>query len=231
MMLRLCRCFFGTISGQLFVGLDNLAVFFTDKRHNVIHSYASVSNGSVKVIRLLKGFLFRQGSNQAGVFFFRKMHPVPADGFFQFNPAFFNIFFPPFFLKPGTDFRPCATGLNNFQPVTGRTFVRVRRAQNFHNFTGFDLIVQRHNPAIYLGANHAVSNLGMNGIGKVNNGRSCRNINDVSFGCKNKYIVRDKIIFNGFYNFLYVICIFLVFQQTANPDNLLFKPGAAGLVS
>ena len=77
-----------------------------------------------------------------------------------------NVFRALFLLKPLPDFGLCLTGFYDFQPVAAGPFCR-GRGENFHDLAILQRAVDRHDFSVDLSADHAVADLRMDVIGKI----------------------------------------------------------------
>ena len=109
---------------------------------------------------------------------------------FQTCLAGSDILLPTLLFEPRTDFRFGFVGLDNSQPCPIRALVGVFAGEDFTNFSGLQLIIQRHHFTVHLAANGLVSDLRMDPIGKVNYRCTHRQGNGISAGCHDHNIFR-----------------------------------------
>ena len=70
-----------------------------------------------------------------------------------------NVLLPALLFKPGADLGARLAGLDNLEPVAARAIAWAFGGDDLDDHTGLQLKVQRHNPAVHLGAGHAVADL------------------------------------------------------------------------
>ena len=153
-------------------------------------------------------------------FLVTQTNDISANFSFQKHFAFGNIFIPPLFFEPGTDFGARLAGFGNIQPISGRTLALLIGSNNFNNFPIFYTVVNGNNPTIRLSPHHTVSNGGVNRIRKVNNRCPCRQIGHISLGRKYKYFIQGKVVFYAGNQFISFSRLPLGIQQLTNPRQM-----------
>ena len=106
--------------------------------------------------------------------------------------ALYNIFFLKFIFKPLIDF---VLGLCTFyhaQPVPAWAF-GILGGQNLHPIPVLDLVINGHQLTVDPGPDHLISHCTVNAVCKVDRGRSCRKVLDLSCRGKAIYTVRKQI--------------------------------------
>ena len=151
------------------------------------------------------------------------MQVVAAQEAFDHLLAFLDVLSPAFFLEPGADLGLGAARLDDVQPVTGRALVRVRRTENLDDLTGADLVVQRDDLAVDLGAVHVVTDLGVDGVREVDDRGAHRDVDDVALRCEDEDVVRHEVGLDGLDDLFDVVGIFLVFEQLADPGKAFLE--------
>ncbi|MNC30052.1 hypothetical protein D3C75_783240 [compost metagenome] len=76
-------------------------------------------------------------------------------------------------------------------------------------------MIQRYNSSIHFGADRPVPNLCMNPEGKIERHRTSRKLYNLTFGCKNKHEVREKVHLQRFNEFLRILGFMLQLQNLA----------------
>lgn len=67
----------------------------------------------------------------------------------------------------------------------------------------------------------------MDGIGKVDNGSTIGDVDDVALRCEDKYIVWNEVRLDGLDDILDVIGVLLALEKLTDPGQTLFKLVAA----
>ena len=73
------------------------------------------------------------------------------------------------------------------------------RSAVFHldGVAGFQPIAQRHHAAVHPRAGEVLSNLRMDAVGEVYNGRALRKIQEVALGGKNEDLFSEEVVLDG----------------------------------
>ncbi len=213
----LCRQNFGF----LFLRAVIFVIFLFDVGHQTNHRYPAEADGGIKIVQIVKPLPCGEIADEFVVFFFRQADIIAAEFALNFQLSFGNVFITLFIFEPRTDFIACRAGFGNREPVARRPFSLLGRGEDFDDFPRFDLIVNRYNAPVHLGADHFVADGGVNGIGEVDNGRAARQIDNVAARGEYKYVLGDEVALNGTHQFLHVARFLLVVEHLANPREAL----------
>ena len=121
-----------------------------------------------------------------------------------------DVLFALFLLEPLLDFGAGLIGFADIQPVAAGTLGGLG-GQNLHNIAVFEGCVNIGDAVVDFCAHHGVADAGVNGVGKVDGGRTCRQGNDTSLGGKDEHFVVKHIDLQGLDIFIR-IGILLAFQ-------------------
>ena len=159
----------------------DLQTAVADGRIHLIHRVAVVAAGQ----RLHKGLVLLIGHR----------HEVAAQLAFQCLASLLDILFPAFFLEPVADLVLGFAGLYNVQPVAAGAAV-FRAGDDLDDLAGLHLMIDGHDAVVDLGADHAVANGGMNGVGKVDRGGTGGQVDDVAPRGESKHFLRQQVALN-----------------------------------
>ena len=144
----------------------------------------------------------------------------PLTFFFQHVAAALDILFLAFLFEPGFDLVAGIGRTGNVDPVTAGTG-SLLAGNDFHNIAVGQLIVQRHDAPVYLGADTAVTYISMNTVCEVDRHGTHRQINHIAPGSKHKDFVCKDIHFYGIDKVFGIAHVIVPFQQLTQPGQFL----------
>ena len=156
-------------------------------------------------------------------FILRQVDQITAQLPFKSGAPLLDILLAALIFKPCADLAACLAGLDDIQPVAARSVSLHRGSQHLNDLAGFDTIIQRHDPAVHLCADHAVADGGMDGIGEVDHGAAARQCDDVALRRQGKHLIRGQIRFDGADNILCVLDVLLILDKLAHPSEPLLQ--------
>ena len=208
--------------------LNGTLNFVTNTADGLYSGEATVADGGVHIIPVVEsqlpqknGFQFRIGQGGKG-----QLQPLHFG--FKAAAAVDDIFVPPFFLEPLLDLGSGLVALTDIQPVTAGTLAGFG-GDDLHHITVLQGGVDVADPVVNLGTHQSVTHTGVNGIGKVNGGRACRQADDLTLGSKDEDLVVEHIDLQRA-DVVLGIGVLLAFQQTAHPFKVLFVACAGTLL-
>ena len=135
-----------------------------------------------------------------------------------------DVFVLPLLFEPLTNLGAGLRALGDLHPVPAGA-LGILGGQNLHNIAVFQHMVQRDDAVIHLGADHAVSHGGVDGIGKVNGRGPGGQILHIAVGREHEHLIGKHIHLQGVDKFLGVGAL-LIFQQAAHPLVFSLRAGA-----
>ena len=114
------------------------------------------------------------------------------------------------------------------EPVKAGTPVSLGR-EDFHRVAMLQLGVQGNQPAVHLGADTLVSQVGVYLVAKVDGSGARRQLHDLALRGINKDLVVEDVLLNRLDKLVGARHLPLPFQQLAQPGHLLFEPQITGL--
>ena len=111
--------------------------------------------------------------------------------------ALFNGFFAALFGEPLADFAPGALAGDKVHPVLTRCCVGALGREDFHGVTTGERSIEWHQTLVDFGTHGAVPDLGVDGIGEVDRGRSGGQPNDFALRGKDVNLFRADFVAQG----------------------------------
>ena len=149
---------------------------------------------------------------------------------FEFRLAFLDILRPALVFEPRTDLGLGLAGLGHVEPVAAGTVGDLLGGLYLDFIAGVQHRVERNNSAVNLRADHAVSHLAVNRIGKVDHRRTSRQYLDLALGRKYIYFLRHDVFLDDI-NHIGAFAVHLVLDHLADPCHGVFKDLVAALGS
>ena len=133
-----------------------------------------------------------------------------------------NVLFLALALEPLVDLVLCLSTLDNAQPVAAGAF-GVAGGNDLDAVSVLDLIIDGHKLAVDPCAHHLISHGGVNAVGKINGGGTCRQVLYLTGRGEAVYLIREQIqvIFQQVHELTVVRHVLLPLQDLAKPHQLL----------
>ena len=161
--------------------------FVLNTGHKTRNLYSAVADSGIKIVYICKMLPFRNAGNEFIIFLaILKADKVSPKLTLNLSLTLNNIFVTLFLFKPRANFTSCLACCNNLKPITAWTLALRIRGQYLNNFARFNLIIKMNDFAVYLSADHFITDGGMNCISKVNNRCSFRK--RLNIATRSKYI-------------------------------------------
>ena len=152
----------------------------------------------------------------------RRKRPLlnPAKLFVEELFTLGDILLSTFLLEPGADLLGGSGGLDETEPVTAGT-MRPLGSEDLNDVTVLKRIVERHHPAVGLGPDAAVPDLGMDPVSEVDRGRTTRQGEYITLGGEDEDLVAKHVDLDRIHELLGVEHLFLPVHQLAEPGEAL----------
>ena len=125
----------------------------------------------------------------------------------------------PLLFEEGADLVAGAAGPHQFQPVA-RGAALLLRGQHLDDVAGAQLVVQRHDVAVDLGADAAVADVGVDGVGEVERGRAGGEVLHFALRGEDEDLVLEEVDLQRLEE-LGRVLLALGLDQLAQPGHLL----------
>src|SRR5699024_7311307 len=173
------------------VGLEAV-VFVLELGQDAGHLQAAVADCGVHFLHRVAVVALGQRREEFLLLVGRHAHQVAAHLALKRVLAFGDVFFPAFFFEPVADLVLGFAGFDDVEPIAGRAAV-FGAGNDLDNFAGDDLVVDRHNAVVDLGADHPVADGRVDRISEIDDGRAGRQVDDVAARGEGKDLLGQKV--------------------------------------
>ena len=135
------------------------------------------------------------------------------------GPADDDVFRPLFLFEPLPDLVARLSRADDLHPVAGRAVGR-GGGQDLDDLAVLDHAVDRNDHAVDFGADHLVADLGVDGVGKIDDRRALRQGDDVALRRKDKDLVVHDVDFERPEEFLGIAGVVLGLDELGDPAQL-----------
>ena len=143
----------------------------------------------------------------------------PLAFLFQHVAAALDILFLAFLFEPGFDLVAGIGRTGNVDPVTagaGSLFA----GDDLHDIAVGQLVIQRHDAPVHLGADTAVAYIRMDPVRKVDGHGTHRQVDDIATGREHKDLVRKDVHLYRIHEVPGIVHVIMPFQQLTQPGQL-----------
>ena len=136
--------------------------------------------------------------------------------------------FAPRMLEPRLDLRTGARGGHEVQPPRGRPGLGILRRDDLDRVTGLQAVVEGDEPVVDAGADGAMPDFGVDGVGEVHGSRSHGQLENLALGCEDVDLVARELVAEGVEELGRVGGVPLPVDELAKPVELGLLRGGLG---
>ena len=198
---------------------------FADTGHQLGQRQTAVADRRMEVIQCVAVWLPQILCQNRQQLLARDRHVHSAACVLDLRLALCNILRPALLFEPRTDLRTRLAGFHDIQPVAVRPLVFVLAGDDLADLTGVQLIGKLYDLAVDLSADHAVSDLSVNMICKINDGRTDGQTDRIALRRHDNNVLRGKIVLDRVHKLFGIGTLLLCFEHLPDPRDTGIQNG------
>ena len=210
-----CDGFERLIGFLIFLGVDLL-----DARHDLPELDTAVTDGGVEVVDRITVMPLDDRLHALLEIFIGELHARLLALVLKHRLTLGDILLTTLFLEPLADLGTRGIGLDDLEPITLGTRT-LFLGQDLDDVAALDLVVDRNDASVDLGADHAIADAGMDRVRHIDDRCTGRQIDDIALRRKDIDLVGGEVVFDSFDDILSVLGVVLHLDHLADPREVL----------
>ena len=220
--MDLAQVDFRQVFHALFLGGLELLVLLFQLGQTVRDGHAAIADGRIQLLSVVLAHPAAAAVHEFVQLTVRDENHLTAQLLSEGVTALLDVFIPAHLLEPVANFALRLAGADDLQPVAAGAFVR-RTEDDFDDFTRRNDMLDGDHPVVDLTAHHPVTDGGVDGIRKVDAGRTGRQVDDVALRGKGEDFFGQQIALEVVQQVSGILADALVFQQLTDPRQTLIQ--------